>query len=290
MLSSTPLPAVHRQPSPQTSVQTARATAAHPPHPMDLSNPYSELTTAKLNEIMELLKIYRSICTCSSPAQATWYLPIVPCAAKCGPEWFHLSCVGLAERPLDSVPWFCPGCREKEGGLPRLNGGADGKERSTPGDVAQKSVFESTWVEGHAETTDEDITSSRVKIEEARHEVQNEEDNESDHAVHATLYFPNCNGSGKRMAAEQEEPPVKKRVGVGAESKKSGKSGNESAVTARSKYCTSICNEAATDDMIGCDGGCAAEWYHFECVGLTEVTLPEGEWYCAGCEGAEDEE
>ena len=32
--------------------------------------------------------------------------------------------------------------------------------------------------------------------------------------------------------------------------------------------------------MVACDGDCD-NWYHFACVGLTQ--LPEGEWFCQEC-------
>ena len=38
------------------------------------------------------------------------------------------------------------------------------------------------------------------------------------------------------------------------------------------------------DRMIACDGkDCAIESFHWGCVGLTEETVPTGEWYCSDC-------
>ena len=37
-------------------------------------------------------------------------------------------------------------------------------------------------------------------------------------------------------------------------------------------------------EMIGCDNdSCAIEWFHFNCVGLTNK--PKGKWYCPKCRG-----
>lgn len=46
------------------------------------------------------------------------------------------------------------------------------------------------------------------------------------------------------------------------------------------RYC--ICNQIAFGDMVACDcDGCAVEWYHYSCVGVT--VAPEGKWYCPQC-------
>ena len=34
--------------------------------------------------------------------------------------------------------------------------------------------------------------------------------------------------------------------------------------------------------MVECDGrSCTFQWFHFDCVGITEA--PEGKWYCDDC-------
>ncbi|XP_062504231.1 inhibitor of growth protein 4-like [Corticium candelabrum] len=46
------------------------------------------------------------------------------------------------------------------------------------------------------------------------------------------------------------------------------------------KYC--FCERGPFGEMVGCDNlECLVEWFHFECVGLTEQ--PKGEWYCPQC-------
>jgi len=45
-------------------------------------------------------------------------------------------------------------------------------------------------------------------------------------------------------------------------------------------YC--ICHRISFGDMIGCDNeSCVFEWFHFECVNLTQK--PKGKWYCPQC-------
>jgi len=45
-------------------------------------------------------------------------------------------------------------------------------------------------------------------------------------------------------------------------------------------YCT--CRRVSFGQMIGCDNeNCPIEWFHFECVGLTEPV--KGKWYCHQC-------
>ena len=45
-------------------------------------------------------------------------------------------------------------------------------------------------------------------------------------------------------------------------------------------YC--ICQGRDEGDMVQCDGhSCTIQWFHFECVEITEA--PEGKWYCDDC-------
>ena len=47
-----------------------------------------------------------------------------------------------------------------------------------------------------------------------------------------------------------------------------------------------VCQETVYGDMVACDGpDCPYEWFHFECVGLSEEPL--GEWYCSECRDAD---
>uniref|UniRef100_A0A1I7TG76 PHD-type domain-containing protein n=1 Tax=Caenorhabditis tropicalis TaxID=1561998 RepID=A0A1I7TG76_9PELO len=51
-----------------------------------------------------------------------------------------------------------------------------------------------------------------------------------------------------------------------------------------------ICNGANTnsDMMVECENkDCPQEWFHFDCVGLTEP--PENEWYCPNCSSLPDQ-
>lgn len=46
-------------------------------------------------------------------------------------------------------------------------------------------------------------------------------------------------------------------------------------------YC--YCDKPASDNMVGCDGtACEREWFHFECVGITEAPAEE-KWFCKDC-------
>ncbi len=48
-------------------------------------------------------------------------------------------------------------------------------------------------------------------------------------------------------------------------------------------YC--FCQRVSFGQMVGCEGDdCRYEWFHFECVGLTEE--PKGSWYCPECQSA----
>ncbi len=44
------------------------------------------------------------------------------------------------------------------------------------------------------------------------------------------------------------------------------------------------CFQVSYGEMIGCDNdNCAIEWFHFNCVGLTNK--PKGKWFCPKCRG-----
>ena len=46
-----------------------------------------------------------------------------------------------------------------------------------------------------------------------------------------------------------------------------------------------VCDGFETDKMILCEKqSCTVGWYHYECVGLTESTIPEGKWICGQCQ------
>ncbi|EIE20485.1 hypothetical protein COCSUDRAFT_30639 [Coccomyxa subellipsoidea C-169] len=46
-------------------------------------------------------------------------------------------------------------------------------------------------------------------------------------------------------------------------------------------YC--YCRRVSFGEMVACDNpDCAVEWFHFECVSMTEQ--PKGKWYCRDCE------
>ncbi|KAJ3034831.1 hypothetical protein HDV00_004594 [Rhizophlyctis rosea] len=47
-------------------------------------------------------------------------------------------------------------------------------------------------------------------------------------------------------------------------------------------YC--FCQDVSYGDMIACDSpSCPYEWFHYDCVGLTEP--PKGKWFCSYCLG-----
>ena len=52
-------------------------------------------------------------------------------------------------------------------------------------------------------------------------------------------------------------------------------------------YICPICDLSSDEEgnWIKCDGELCPEWYHWGCVGLTEV--PEGDWFCPKCLGIE---
>ncbi|MCJ1380315.1 hypothetical protein MMC17_003418 [Xylographa soralifera] len=50
--------------------------------------------------------------------------------------------------------------------------------------------------------------------------------------------------------------------------------------------CTCGAPDAANGGMIACDGEHQlTSWFHYECIGLTDKTLPNGNWFCPECMG-----
>ena len=47
-----------------------------------------------------------------------------------------------------------------------------------------------------------------------------------------------------------------------------------------------LCGAEDTDEMILCDDNdCQHRWFHYICVGITEDTVPRGDWFCLNCTG-----
>ncbi|XPS67713.1 hypothetical protein M3J09_000015 [Ascochyta lentis] len=50
------------------------------------------------------------------------------------------------------------------------------------------------------------------------------------------------------------------------------------------RYC--ICDDVSYGQMISCDNNCDKEWFHFECVGMTQMPARRAKWYCPDCREA----
>ncbi|XP_078378320.1 uncharacterized protein LOC144661430 [Oculina patagonica] len=85
-----------------------------------------------------------------------------------------------------------------------------------------------------------------------------------------------------RMWLEHLDQVHKNRVegAQRAAAKRKSKSGKK-AVQADA-YC--LCGEGEHGLMISCDGeNCPIFWFHVNCVGLSEESVPGGSWYCHQC-------
>jgi len=48
------------------------------------------------------------------------------------------------------------------------------------------------------------------------------------------------------------------------------------------RYC--LCNRVSFGTMIGCENpDCEKEWFHLECVGLSDIPPRTTKWYCPAC-------
>lgn len=93
---------------------------------------------------------------------------------------------------------------------------------------------------------------------------------------------------GKRSAATRKKAGVKK-------DKKDGREGSAAQELYEEyddegnlidpeepRYC--LCNRVSFGTMIGCENNdCEKEWFHLECVGLTEIPPRTTKWYCPDC-------
>ncbi|KAF2243407.1 hypothetical protein BU26DRAFT_466024 [Trematosphaeria pertusa] len=52
------------------------------------------------------------------------------------------------------------------------------------------------------------------------------------------------------------------------------------------RYC--VCDDVSYGQMISCDNNCEREWFHLECVDMTEKDIPSrrAKWYCPDCRKA----
>ncbi|KAK5740811.1 hypothetical protein LTR17_004401 [Elasticomyces elasticus] len=88
---------------------------------------------------------------------------------------------------------------------------------------------------------------------------------------------PEIHAEDRKRKAEDEdevenEPAVKKQKKSSAEQQKA--------------YC--YCDGPSSGRMIACDGAdCEREWFHFDCVGMSELPGDDQEWLCKDCEVAE---
>ena len=47
-------------------------------------------------------------------------------------------------------------------------------------------------------------------------------------------------------------------------------------------YC--YCLQPEIGQMISCEGkDCDLEWFHYECVGISDENVPDGDWFCDEC-------
>jgi PHD-finger len=79
-----------------------------------------------------------------------------------------------------------------------------------------------------------------------------------------------------KYKARKNKNHQRKRINA---NKKIGDSTNDKEAAKIPVYC--ICRMPDNDIMVQCDG--CNEWFHITCIGLTEQTIPDGEWSCGTC-------
>ncbi|KAI8820965.1 uncharacterized protein EV422DRAFT_528576 [Fimicolochytrium jonesii] len=135
------------------------------------------------------------------------------------------------------------------------------------------------------------FTSHYSRLEKALHQFEEEEaarhshststrkrkrtTSETDsHIIGVTPSRRRIRQKSESVALEVPQTIPEVAVGVATLGMKTGTSEDEEV------YC--ICQQVSHGDMVACDNqGCAIEWFHYACVGLT--TPPKGSWYCTTC-------
>ncbi|KAJ5057516.1 hypothetical protein PSV09DRAFT_2260183 [Bipolaris maydis] len=233
------------------------------------------------------------VCVCKDPPYTMG--PMVQCArkAKCEVRWFHWVCVGF---PEEDGGWVCEACgegREEEE-----------EEEEVPELAAKKTKISSGAVEdGFLNRGDEGELEAGVrgglgKVAHhgcAVHGMQVWEDA----VVLAEAQLDRVDGTeevlekrdGVRAAETTTPEPVAPKSTTPeatipelttTESTTPERVVPEHTTPTEPGYC--FCGTPDTNDMIACDGkGCATEWFHFTCVGLTPETVPKGKWFCDDC-------
>eukprot|EP00968_Pinguiococcus_pyrenoidosus_P004099 scaffold269_cov229-Pinguiococcus_pyrenoidosus.AAC.11 len=58
----------------------------------------------------------------------------------------------------------------------------------------------------------------------------------------------------------------------------------EAVTSSEPRYC--FCRNVAYGEMVGCDNdNCPYEWFHLECLGLSEPPPDNEPWFCPECRG-----
>ncbi|RMZ71092.1 hypothetical protein GMOD_00005594 [Pyrenophora seminiperda CCB06] len=192
------------------------------------------------------------VCVCDTPPYYSG--PMRECAkgVQCRIRWFHRSCTPEMEV---KEKWVCEECILSDTVKDK---GGDGNETSVvvvepviDEDAAEEMEWVSDGVPG-VFLHDESVTQS-----------PRGERNDETSPVKET-------GTSRQEIAELAGPPEPTH------------NPEPEPLEPKVEFCT--CGTPGNNWMVACDGvGCAREWFHFECVGMTATTIPEGEWYCEEC-------
>ncbi|XP_031573130.1 inhibitor of growth protein 1-like [Actinia tenebrosa] len=88
-------------------------------------------------------------------------------------------------------------------------------------------------------------------------------------------------GGGSSGGADNQKP-VKKKAKVSRKKAKNQNSPQPDIPIDPNEPTYCLCKQVSFGEMIGCDNdNCPIEWFHFQCVGLTNK--PKGKWYCPKC-------
>ncbi len=75
----------------------------------------------------------------------------------------------------------------------------------------------------------------------------------------------------------------KRKADEDEESEATTKKQRRSSTAEKELFC--YCDEPSSGRMVACDGEeCEREWFHFECVGMSEPPSGDQHWYCRDCE------
>lgn len=206
---------------------------------------------------------------CNKPDDGT---PMI-CCDTCE-IWYHYRCVGIFRDPEEDESWFCPPCCEKQ--AKNFEKFQKKKEKNRSKHQASNRIDqdEVTITKIPFDSGEYSGKISKRKIETSPLHSQQQTISGSQCRPRGRPRKDSTNASGGRESSITITPILP-----------STQFTNEAEIQ-KSRKTKEICAkchiaDVSSKQMIPCDN--CHQWYHWECVGITNVPSPDSSWYCEKC-------